>query len=199
MSERIGIFGGSFDPVHLGHKRLADFAVNALKLDRLLIIPTACSPFKTRTFSPDEHRMNMCRLQFCEDKFEVSDIEIMRGGKSYTVDTVNAVKELYPDSTLFLIIGSDQLRQFHKWYCFDKIMEKAVICAVARAEKDDISAMEKYSDENLRQHGECKILEFTPLEISSTDIRQLIKNGENTDCVLSREVSQYAKREGLYL
>lgn len=199
MSKRIGIFGGSFDPVHLGHKRLGDFAVNALKLDKLLIIPAACSPFKTGTVSLAEHRMNMCRLQFCEDKFEVSDIEISRGGKSYTVDTVNAVKELYPDSTLFLIIGSDQLMQFHKWYCFDEIMKNAVICAVARAEKDDISNMEKYADENLRQHGECKILEFTPLEISSTEIRQLIKNGENTDFVLNREVSQYAKREGLYL
>ena len=143
--------------------------------------------------------MNMCRLQFNEDVFEVSDIELLRGGKSYTVDTVNEVKVLYPDSKLFLIIGSDQLMQFHKWYCFDKIMEKAVICAVARAEEDDISAMEKYTDENLRQHGECKILEFNPLQISSTEIRQLIKNGENTDFVLSREVSQYAKREGLYL
>ena len=198
MSKRMGIFGGSFDPVHLGHKRLAEFMVNALSLDKLLIIPAACSPFKSGTVSQAEHRMNMCRLQFNEDVFEVSDIELLRGGKSYTTDTVNAVKELYPDSTLFLIIGSDQLMQFHKWYCFDKIMEKAVICAVARAEKDDICAMEKYSDENLRQHGECKIFEFSPLEISSTEIRQLIKNGDNTDSVLSREVFEYAKREGLY-
>ena len=199
MSKRIGIFGGSFDPVHLGHKRLAEFMVDALSLDKLLIIPAACSPFKDGTSSSSEHRMNMCRLQFNEDVFEVSDIELLRGGKSYTVDTVNAVKELYPDSKLFLIIGSDQLMQFHKWYCFDKIMEKAVICAVARAEKDDISAMEKYTDENLRQHGECKIFEFNPLQISSTEIRQLIKNGENTDAVLSCEVFEYAKREGLYL
>lgn len=199
MSKRIGIFGGSFDPVHLGHKRLAEFAVNSLGLDKLLIIPASCSPFKTGTSSSAEHRMNMCRLQFNEDVFEVSDIELLRGGKSYTIDTVNAVKQLYPDGTLFLIIGSDQLMQFHKWYCFDKIMEKAVICAVARAEEDDISAMEKYTDENLRQHGECKILEFNPLQISSTEIRQLIKNGENTDWVLSREVYEYAKREGLYL
>lgn len=199
MSKRIGIFGGSFDPVHLGHKRLAGFMVNALSLDKLLIIPAACSPFKNGTVSLAEHRMNMCRLQFPEDVFEVSDIELLRGGKSYTVDTVNAIKELYPDSTLFLIIGSDQLMHFDKWYCFDKIMEKAVICAVARAEKDDISAMQRYAQENLRQHGECKILEFDPLEISSTEIRQLMKNGENTDSVLCREVFEYAKREGLYL
>ena len=199
MSKKIGIFGGSFDPVHLGHKRLAEFALNTLELDKMLIIPAACSPFKSGTASSAVHRMNMCRLQFCEDKFEISDIEISRGGKSYTVDTVNAVRAMYPDSTLFLIIGSDQLMQFHKWYCFDKIMENAVICAVARAEKDNILAMESYADENLRQHGECKILEFSPLEISSTEIRQLIKNGENTDFVLCREVFEYAVREGLYL
>ncbi len=199
MSKKIGIFGGSFDPVHLGHKRLAEFALSALELDKMLVIPAACSPFKTGTTSSAEHRMNMCRLQFCEDKFEISDIEISRGGKSYTVDTVNTVKARYPESTLFLIIGSDQLMQFHKWYCFEKIMGNAVICAVARAEKDNIADMEKYADENLRQHGECKILEFSPLEISSTQIRELIKNGENTDYALSREVAEYAIREGLYL
>ncbi len=199
MSDRIGIFGGSFDPVHLGHKRLAEFAVNTLSLDKMLIIPAACSPFKAGTSSSAEHRMNMCRLQFCDNKFEVSDIEICRGGKSYTVDTVNTVKSMYPNAELFLVIGSDQLLKFHKWYCFDKIMQNAVICAVARVQKDDINSMEKYADENLRQYGECKILEFEPLQISSTEIRQLIKNGENTDFVLCREVSQYAIREGLYL
>lgn len=198
MIKKIGIFGGSFDPVHLGHKLLAEFMVKTLELDKLLIIPAACSPFKDKTSASSEARFEMCKLQFPEEIFDVSDIEVLRGSKSYTVDTVNAVKEKYPESEIFLIIGSDQLVQFHKWFHFDEIMKNAVVCAVARDGKDSVDFLEKCADENLRMFGKCKILKFSPLEISSTQIREKIRSGEKTKGLLSEKVSQFIKNEGLY-
>lgn len=195
---RIGIFGGSFDPVHSGHRWLARFVVEALSLDKLLIIPASMSPFKESTGASPEDRLNMCRAAFPEDCFEVSDIELRRGGKSYTVDTVNAVRELYPDASLYLITGSDQILSFDRWYRFRDILSMVTLTGVSREGGVKREELERFADGRLRPFGECLILEFSPVEISSTRLRQMLEKGEDTGELLPEGVKDYVEKKGLY-
>lgn len=198
MPEKICIFGGSFDPVHKGHKKLALFVSEKLGLSKMLIIPAAMSPFKTNSGASEDDRLNMCRLAFSEDIFEVSDMEMARGGKSYTVDTVEAVREMYPDEELYLLIGSDQLLSFDKWYRFSDIMKNVTLCAVSRESGKKREELSAFADENLRRYGECVILDFEPFEVSSTQIRKLSASGENIEDLVDKEVFGYILSKGLY-
>ncbi len=197
MKEGICIFGGSFDPVHKGHRKLALFIAESLNVRKMLIIPAFMSPFKNSSGSTPEDRMEMCKLCFHEEIFSVSDIEIKRGGKSYTVDTVNAVKKLYSDEKIYLLIGSDQLLSFDKWYSFEEILSNVTLVSVSRESSVDKARLEQFCDSKLRTLGECKILDFSPLEISSTEIRRAVKSGSGKE-FLSPEVFSYIQKKGLY-
>ena len=198
MREGIGIFGGSFDPVHKGHKKLALFMCERLGLKKMLIIPTGLSPFKESSGASSFQRFKMCELAFPEDIFTVSDIEIKREGKSYTVDTVKAVKELYPHEKIYLITGSDQLLSFNRWYKFDEILRNVTLAAVSRRGEVREEELSRFADMNLRQYGECLILSFEPFTVSSTEIREKIRKGEDTSPYLTEEVIKYISTEGLY-
>lgn len=194
----ICIFGGSFDPVHEGHKKLADFVVESLGLEKMLIIPAAMSPFKTTSGATEEDRLNMCSLAFPEKHFEVSDIEIKRGGKSYTIDTVNAVREIYPHKKLYLLIGSDQLLSFNKWYRFKDILSLVTLVSVTREDSISFSQLNEFAEKELRSYGECKILDFSPLKISSTFLRERLSLSDSTTGFLSESVRAYIIEKGLY-
>ena len=117
---KLGVFGGAFDPPHLGHLKAARFFAEALCLDELLIVPAAHSPRKGAPFACDEARLQLCRLTF---PFPVSEIEIARGGESYTADTLRDLRagggaSAAPAAALFLLIGTDQLRQFTRWHAW---------------------------------------------------------------------------------
>ncbi len=198
MDKGICIFGGSFDPVHKGHKRLADFICEKLSPEKMLIIPAAMSPFKNSSGATQNDRLEMCELAFPEKHFEISDIEINRGGKSYTVDTVNAVKNLYPDKKLYLVIGSDQLLSFNKWYRFSDILSLVTLVSVSREGSVSFARLEDFSEKELRPFGEVKIFDFSPLEISSTALREKISSGEDTSQFLDEAVRSYIYRKGLY-
>ncbi len=198
MNKGICIFGGSFDPVHKGHKRLALFVTEKLGLEKMLIIPTALSPFKKSSGASEQQRLGMCRAAFFEDAFEVSDIEISRGGKSYTVDTVEAVKRLYPDKKIYLLIGSDQLLSFDRWYRFQDILSQVTLVSVSREASVETAALEEFADEKLRPFGECIILDFEPVVISSTLLRQGIACGKDMSEFIDTEVAAYIQKEGLY-
>lgn len=196
--EGVCIFGGSFDPVHKGHKKLAMFVCEKLSLSRMLIIPAAMSPFKNNSGASASDRMNMCSLAFSENEFSVSDIEINRGGKSYTIDTVKAVREMYPDEKLYLLIGSDQLLYFDKWYRFEEILSLVTLVSVTREDNILKKELESFADERLRKYGECIILDFQPLVISSTEIRKSISGNKSTANYLDERVAVYIKEKGLY-
>ena len=194
----ICIFGGSFDPVHRGHKKLGLFISEALKLQKVLIIPAGLSPFKKSTGADEGQRLTMCRMAFNEDIFEISDIEIKRGGKSYTVDTVEAVKRLYPDERIYLLIGSDQLLSFDRWYRYRDILSMVTLVSVSREKSVETDTLNTFADENIRPFGECIIFEFDAFEISSTLLREKLSRGEDVTEYLDSEVISYIQKEGLY-
>lgn len=198
MGFSLGIFGGSFDPVHKGHIKLADFMIKKLSLDKMLIIPAAVSPFKLNTGASAEDRLNMCRLAFIGKRYEISDIELKRGGKSYTADTVFSISEKYPGARLYLIVGSDQLFSFAEWRRFKDILKKATLCAASRENAKLKFPMEKYADDNLRKYGRCVIFDFDALTISSTDIRFAAAKGKELESYVPPAVADYIKKKGLY-
>lgn len=198
MSQGICIFGGSFDPVHKGHKKLASFIAEKLKLHKMLIIPAGLSPFKRSTGAGEAQRLSMCRLAFPEDIFEISDIEIKRGGKSYTVDTVTSVKELYPNEKIYLLIGSDQLLSFDRWYRYREILSMVTLVSVSREKSVETERLNEFADKNIRPYGECIIFDFNAFEVSSTLLREKLSTGEDVSEYIAPKVSAYIQKEGLY-
>ena len=114
---KTGIFGGTFNPVHKGHIMLAEYCMDSVRLDRIIMIPTAVPPHKiSKNLASENDRLNMCELA-CKGKknFSVSDIEIKRQGKSYTYETVTQLKEIYPDDHLYTIMGADMFLTLDRW------------------------------------------------------------------------------------
>lgn len=195
--KRIAIYGGSFDPPHKGHKLLAENLASVCGADEVIIIPTALSPFKDSSSAAPEDRLNMCRLAFFEKNFLISDIEIKRGGKSYTVDTLKEIKNENPDAELFLFMGDDMLLSFDKWYKHQEILELATIVCACRTEKlEELKNMKDFVKDVLKAEDRVIISESVPFEISSTEIRSSLKDGENKG--LSEDVYNYVVTRGLY-
>lgn len=192
---KVGIFGGAFNPVHKGHAQLARAAFKSLKLNEMLIIPTASSPHKEASSLPFEERMELCRLEFSEDKgFSVSDIEKKLGGTSYTIHTVRALKEIYPkDTEFYLIIGGDMLFYFDKWYRYEALLKECHVIAAAREE-------DSYADmlECANELGRIKVLNLPVTAASSTELREKLKNGESTGDLISERVLSYINERGFY-
>ena len=199
---RIGIYGGTFNPPHFGHKNLALKIKSAAELDKIIVIPTFTPPHKENKAIVDGfHRIQMCKLLFDEDYFEVSDIEIKREGKSYTFDTLCELKKIYPDDELFLIMGSDMLLSFHKWYRFRDILTMATLCVASRENKITVSRLEDYAAETLNKNaekGEIVIVNLEPVECSSTDVRRNISLGLGTSTFIPGDVDKYIKLNLLY-
>lgn len=190
---KIGVFGGTFNPPHNGHVRLAKAAADELKLDKLLVIPSCIPPHKIAAKLADgQERLEMCRLAFgCDPRFEVSPMELERGSRSYTVETLRELKALYPDSELYFIVGSDMLESFDKWYLWQEILSLSVLCAASREEgyNPDLSRFGKLAER-------IKIITLDPLEVSSTQIRN--STGEVSPELIDPKVAAYIREHGLY-
>lgn len=199
---RIGIFGGTFNPPHLGHKNLALQIKEAADLDRIIIIPAFVPPHKqAQQLASGEHRAKMCEIMFVEDFFTVSDIEIRRQGKSYTYDTVCQLKDEYPDDELFLIIGSDMLLSFHKWFRYEDILSYVTLCVASRSDEVSKDSLSSYALNTLKldeSKGEIIIPDIEPMEVSSTAVREQIKLGLDNCELTSREVFDYARVNLIY-
>ena len=195
--KKIAIYGGSFDPPHKGHKLLAENLASVCGAEKVIIIPTALSPFKNSSSATAEDRLNMCKLFFKEDLFQISDVEIKRGGKSYTVDTLTQIKEENPEAELFLFMGDDMLLSFDKWYCYQEILRLATIVCACRTENlEELQNMKDFVKNVLKSEDRVIICESVPFEISSTEIRSSLKDGVNKG--LSEEIYSYIAAKGLY-
>ena len=197
---RLGIFGGAFNPVHNGHINLAKSYLKSLRLDKLLIIPTANPPHRSNTdFVSETHRFNMLSLAFeDEDKIEISDIEFKRAEKSYTYDTVKELRKIYTNAEIFLIIGEDQFLVFDSWYNYDKLLDEVVLCTAAR-EQNTRQAIADYADKLFKGGKGCYIADFDPIVVSSSELRAKLKAGEDVSAFMPAKVYNYIKDKGLYV
>lgn len=195
---RTGIFGGTFNPVHSGHVRLAKEFVSLLNLDRMLVIPTCKPPHKSGGGLVSwERRAEMCRLAFSDSVFEISDIELKRGGKSYTFDTLTELHSLYPEDEFFFIMGTDMLLSFHTWYKPREILELCTPCVAVRDNEHPLSELQEYIDSHEgMERAVLSRMESFP--VSSTQLRQILSKRGDTGSLLPPEVLRYIIKEGLY-
>ena len=174
----IAIYGGSFNPPHLGHREAVVTALEKLSPDLLLIIPDREPPHKEmEEGSPDpEQRLELCRLTFGDlKKVEISSMELERTGKSYTYDTVRDLEKRYADSKLTLILGTDMLESFEEWYHFEYLFDHCRIAALARNPEDD-AALRKTATRFADNYGaDIVLLDHAPLPISSTELREMLR------------------------
>lgn len=200
---KIGIYGGSFNPPHLGHVRAALACRKALGLDRVLVIPASTPPHKSLAdHSPTGgERLELTKLAFSGlDGFEVSGLELQRAGKSFTVDTVRALKEDYPDDELFLMMGTDMFLSFHTWYQPEEIAKRAGLVCFSRYEADRAAheALLQQRERLTRALGaRVVLLENDCFEISSTEARRLLFFGL-AGGYLAPQVLEKIKALGLY-
>ena len=198
---KIGIYGGTFNPPHLGHVSAAMEALEQTKLGKLIVIPDTIPPHKEMPQgSPSEKdRLKMTRLAFsgCGKKVEVSDIEMQREGKSYTVHTVDRLRQLYPRDEFVLFMGTDMFLSLESWFEFERLIKTVTVGVFTRADGEDIQltkAKEKYE----KLYGaKVTIVKNTPIDISSSEIRsQLIIRGGGE--FLSDKVYEYIIKNSLY-
>ncbi|GAB6282959.1 MAG: nicotinate-nucleotide adenylyltransferase [Ignavibacterium sp.] len=187
---KIGIFGGSFDPIHLGHLIIAQFVYDERNLDKIIFIPSFISPHKMDVnFSNPKHRLEMIKLAIKDiPYFDYSDFEIKKEGISYTIDTLKEFKKNYDD--IDLIIGYDNLLTFDKWKNPDEILKLAKLI-VLRRETTLTKKMNKYFD--------CAIFLKSPIvEISSTEIRERVAKNKSINFLITKEVKEYIFQNNLY-
>ena len=201
--ERIGIFGGTFNPPHLGHRHLAEEFRRQSSLDRILVIPSFVPPHKSaENLASGEDRMAMCRLTFPENHFCVDAAELDRGGKSYTVETLRILKERYgADSELFFLMGDDMLLYFANWRDPHEILRLATVVSAVRSNKITVSALREsartsFPDEY--RNGRFQFMEMPPLEVSSTEVRDRIREHRSIEGLVTPGVQRYIENRGLY-
>jgi len=199
--KQAGLFGGSFNPIHLGHLYLADAVYRALHLDCVVLMPAGEAPHKsTAEYASAEHRYAMCRLAAkTRPWLTVSDFEIKKTGKSYTVETLRALHKRHPDTAWTLMLGSDMLLTFDKWFCWEEILQIAKICAVSR-EQDDLPALEQKAAALMQAvpGAEITVLSVPAFPLSSTQIRENLKKHSDCSCLLPENVVQYIEENSLY-
>lgn len=193
---RLGIFGGTFDPPHVGHVAVARDVADYLRLERLIWMPAGEPPHKPdQQVSPARLRLEMTRAAATgEPRFEVSELEIRRSGPSYTVDTLRELHEVYPGSDLFLVLGSDQLRTFATgWREPEAILRLATLARMDRAGDDAAQASPDVPGMERAVH-----VPVHRVDVSSTEVRARVARGVDVSALVPPGVLAVIEREGLY-
>ncbi|MBI5473766.1 MAG: nicotinate-nucleotide adenylyltransferase [Ignavibacteriae bacterium] len=190
---RLGILGGSFNPPHIGHLIVSSHISAELKLDRIVFVPTSVAPHKVNnhTASPD-HRLAMLKLAVQGNPhFDVSDVELRRGGVSYSVDTLRLMKNAGHDDELFLLIGMDNLIDFHTWKSPEEILQLATVIVMTRPgfQVENVPPMMK---------DRVTVCSVPGIDISSREIRERANAGKPITYRVTREVEEYILRNNLY-
>jgi nicotinate-nucleotide adenylyltransferase len=190
---KIGLLGGSFDPIHIGHLVVAQDALEGLGLDRVELIPAAVSPLKGRELAASpEQRMHMLELAVGGDpRFGVLDIELRRGGTSYTVDTVRELRRRFPDAQLFWILGSDQLRRLPEWKDIDELGGMVEFVHLFRAGGENLPFPDAPSVQVHRVAGHA-------VDISSSELRDRANRGLPLWPFVPLKVAAYIQSQSLY-
>lgn len=200
---RIGIFGGSFDPIHLGHLILAEQCREQAKLDEVRFVPCALQPHKQDgAHGTDRQRSEMVELALAgHEPFVLSKLEMERGGVSYTVDTLTKIRESHPDDELFLLMGDDSLANFKTWRDPGNICALAIPLVVNRPGSGDVdlSVLKPYVDDARFELFQRTAITSPGIEISSSAIRAKIASGKSIRFLTPRPVEKYIESQKLYL
>jgi len=191
MNKKIAIFGGSFNPVHNGHLYIAKQMFLHFCIDKMIIIPTGEPPHKpSENLISAVHRFNMLKLAFADYKnIIISDLELKRTGLSYTYDTVFELKQIYKNDNLYFLVGGDMLLSFNKWKNYDKILQLVNLVCISRDknEYDNLIAKSK-------ELKNIILLDVPVFPLSSSQIREKIKNKESTKDLLPQIIAEYIQK-----
>ena len=197
---RIGVFGGSFDPPHVGHLLTASDALEALALDRLVLVPAARQPLKDGSGAEAGHRLAMARLLVGDDpRFTVDPIEIDRGGLSFTVDTLATLAGRWPEAELVLLVGADVLSSFHLWREPARVRALATLAVLTRATGDDAGAAGVPDATGAPPlEPPPRVVRTRRIDVSSTEIRARIRAGQSIRGFVPEAVADYIRSARLY-
>ena len=195
--KKIAIFGGTFNPVHVEHVKTAIAAISLLKLDKIIIVPTFLPPHKNVSPAKSADRINMLRIAFRDvEKAEISDYEIVNGGKSYSYITAEHFRSVYPDAEIFMLVGGDMLKDFKTWKNPERILSAVRLAVVSRSEYDcDIRAEREYFVKTFNK--DFTVLDFVGKAVSSTEIRTYLAFGLKPQGI-DGEVFSYIKENSVY-
>ena len=194
---RIGVFGGTFDPPHVGHLILAADAFEALRLDKLVFVPARVQPLKVEkpAVAAAKERLEMVRLAIAGDaRYSVDDTEISREGLSFTVDTLEGLSERFEGAQLFLLLGEDSLRTFDRWKNPERILELATLAVMHRAAAGEV--MKRARPSSKRKGVET--LSTRQVDVSSTEIRQRLSDGKSIRGFVPESVEKFITSRRLY-
>jgi len=203
MTEKVALFGGTFDPIHFGHLRSARHVVDHLGLDRVIFIPSANPPHKlNQPITDADLRLEMVRLAIQnESRFVCDDCEIHRSGPSYTIDTVTGFRDrLGPTVRLAWIIGADSLAELSSWYRVSDLVDLCEIITVARPgwQRPDLSPLRGLLSDAQIDRLVASVLDSPLTDISATEIRRRVAAGEPIDGLTPKPVADYIQRQSIY-
>lgn len=200
MSERIAVFGGTFDPIHIGHLAAVQDAVDALGIDRVLFVPNSQPPHKaTLSVSPAEDRAQMVRLSLADnEQFVLSLVEFERNGPSYMMDTMRVLRErLGAGTELLFLTGCDALPQLHSWYHPDELLAEFRVVAMDRPTRSEVPWTE-IEQRFPRIREQVNIVHVAQLDISGEDLRRRVRTGRSIRYLVVPAVERYIRDRGLY-
>ena len=191
---RIAIYGGSFNPMHIGHEKIVDYVLNNLNMDKIIIIPVGITSNRENNLEQSDTRLNICKEIFKGNKkIEVSDIEIKSEGKSYTYDTLLKLMDLYGENNEFFeIIGEDSLKSLKTWKNYEELLKICKFIVFRRKDDKNIQI-----DEEFLNNKNIIILENEYYNISSTEIRNMVKNNEDISAFVNKKVKKLIEKEYL--
>lgn len=198
--KKVGILGGTFNPVHMAHLIIAEIAQEEAGLDDILFVPSGCSYLKDAAdIASAKDRINMTGLAIEDNPhFALSTIEIDREGNSYTCDTLLELKERYPNQEYYIIVGADNLFTMEQWKDSEVIFQNAKILAAVRGDKNRADMEEKIAELKEKYGADITMLNVRSVDISSSVIRQKVAEGRSTRYMLPEKVRQYIMKNHLY-
>jgi hypothetical protein len=198
--KEIGILGGTFDPIHIGHTKLGIEAIKQFDLSEIWIIPAFNPPHKTlKNVTSYEDRVNMVRLAIENlSQFKILEIEKMRGGKSYTSETLKELVSLYPKTRFSFIIGADSLYEIEDWHKPEEVMKFARLLVALRTYKTYKSLVEQADYLKEKYNADIEIISYNKIDISSNEIRSLVSKNKDYSALVDEQVKKYIESNKLY-
>lgn len=195
---KIGIVGGTFDPIHNGHLMLGAYAYDNFQLDKIWFMPNGNPPHKSEEINVD-FRLDMVKLAIEDkDEFCLSTFEIEEEKHSYSYETLEKLRQLYPKDTFYFIIGADSLFTIEFWKEPARVLRACIILAACRDDKDMAEMYKQIDYLTAKYDANIKLLKMPLIDISSSDIRRKREKGESIDTLVPKKVSEYIETHGLY-